>query len=527
MTKREKVYIYDATLREGAQSKGISFTVNDKIKIARRLDEMGIDYIEGGNPTSNPKDAEFFKQIKAEKLNHAKLTAFGSTRKPGGKVEKDPLIKALAEAETGVVAVFGKSWIFHVTDILRTEPEENLAMIYESIKYLADRGREVVFDAEHFFDGYKEDAEYALKTLKAAQDAGAAWLALCETNGGCLPYEVEEITGKVVQTMDTPVAIHCHNDSGCAQASSAMAVRAGARQVHCTANGYGERCANADMCILVPILQLKMGYDCLPEETLSNLTAHAHYISDLANMTFDERTPFVGAQAFSHKGGMHIDAVLKDTRSYEHVDPTKVGNERVMLMSEVAGRSTLLARIQRIDPTLTKESPTTKMILAKLKEKEFEGYQYEGGETSLDLLIKRLLGRSRTFFDVKDFRVLCEEHWQDDYSATAIIKVSVDGAENVTAAEGDGPVNALDKALRKALENFYPQLSKMRLKDFKVRILDSNLATAAVTRVQIESTDGVRSWNTVGVSGNIIEASWEALIDAIEYFLDSYTEVTD
>lgn len=523
----KKVYIYDATLREGTQARGISFTVQDKIKIARRLDEMGIDYIEGGNPTSNPKDAEFFKQIKTEPFSHARLAAFGSTRRPGGSAEKDPLIQALCEAETGVVAIFGKSWIFHVTNILRTDPEENLAMIYESVRYLSDRGREVVFDAEHFFDGYKEDPEYALKALGAAQDAGAGWLSLCDTNGGTLPYEIEDIVRRVAGAVTAPVAIHCHNDIGCAEASSAMAVKAGARQVQCTANGYGERCANADMCILLPILQIKMGYDCVPEKTMQSLTAHAHYISDVANLSFDETTPFVGANAFSHKGGMHIDAVLKDSRSYEHIDPTAVGNERVILMSEVAGRSTLLARINRIDPSLTKESPETRMIIDALKEKEYEGYQYEGGETSLDLLIKRLLGRHRTFFSVKDFRVLCEEHWQDDYSATAIIKVQVDGEENVTAAEGDGPVNALDKALRKALENFYPQLCKMRLKDFKVRILDSNLATAAVTRVQIESTDGVRSWHTVGVSGNIIEASWEALIDAIEYFLDNHTEVTD
>lgn len=518
--KREKIYMYDAILREGAQAKGISFTVNDKIKIACRLDEMGIDYIEGGNPTSNPKDAEFFKQIQDGRLKHAKLVAFGSTRKPGGKIDTDPLINALAQAETEAAAIFGKSSLFHVEKILRTGPEENLAMIYESIRYLKERGREVIFDAEHFFDGYKLDAQYALKALKAAQEAGADWLALCDTNGGALPQEIETITADVVGKMDTPVGIHCHNDIGCAQASTLMAVHSGARQVQCVANGYGERCGNADLCTLLPLLQLKMDYDCVPGETLTNITAHAHYLSELSNMSFDERTPFVGAGAFSHKGGMHIDAVLKDSRSFEHIDPAAVGNERVLLMSEVAGRSTILARINKIDPTLTKESPETRAIIEALKEREFAGYQYEGGETSLDLLIKNLLGRRRTFFEVKDFRVLCEEHWQDDYSATAFIKVLVDGEENITAAEGDGPVNALDKALRKALQNFYPHLSEMRLKDFKVRILDSNLATAAVTRVQIESTDGVHSWNTVGVSGNIIEASWEALIDAIEYFLE-------
>jgi len=519
--------MYDATLREGAQAKGVSFTVNDKIKIARRLDEMGIDYIEGGNPTSNPKDAEFFKQIQEGGLRHAKLVAFGSTRKPRSEIDTDPLINALAQAETEAAAIFGKSSLFHVQKILRTEPEENLAMIYESILYLKERGREVIFDAEHFFDGYKEDPEYAMKTLQAAQEAGADWLALCDTNGGTLPHEIETITAAAAAAMTTPLGIHCHDDIGCAQASTLMAVRGGARQVQCVANGYGERCGNADLCTLLPLLQLKMDYDCVPPEIMEDLTAHAHYLSELANMTFDERTPFVGAGAFSHKGGMHIDAVLKDSRSYEHIDPAAVGNERVILMSEVAGRSTLLARIQKIDPSLTKESPETRAIIEALKEKEFAGYQYEGGETSLDLLIKNLLGRRRTFFEVKDFRVLCEEHWQDDYSATAFIKVLVDGEENITAAEGDGPVNALDKALRKALQSFYPHLSEMRLKDFKVRILDSNLATAAVTRVQIESTDGTHSWNTVGVSGNIIEASWEALIDAIEYFLDCHTEVTD
>ena len=523
----EKVYVYDATLREGTQARGVSFTVNDKIKIACRLDEMGIDYIEGGNPTSNPKDAEFFKQIQEGRLAHAKLVAFGSTRKPGSEINTDPLINALAQAETKAAAIFGKCSLFHVEKILRTGPEENIAMIYESILYLVERGREVIFDAEHFFDGYKEDPAYALKTLKAAQEAGAQWLALCDTNGGTLPHEIEAITAEIAAKFSTPLGIHCHNDIGCAQASSLAAVRAGARQVQCVANGYGERCGNADLCTLLPLLQLKMEYNCVPEATMEDLTAHAHFLSELANMSFDERTPFVGAGAFSHKGGMHIDAVLKDSRSYEHIDPAAVGNERVLLMSEVAGRSTLLARIQRIDPALTKESPETAVIIEALKEKEFEGYQYEGGETSLDLLIKKLLGRHRTFFEVKDFRVLCEEHWQDDYSATAFIKVLVDGEENITAAEGDGPVNALDKALRKALQNFYPHLSQMRLKDFKVRILDSNLATAAVTRVQIESTDGTHNWNTVGVSGNIIEASWEALIDAIEYFLDCHTEVTD
>ena len=513
------MFIYDTTLRDGAQAEGISFTVNDKIRIARRLDSLGVDYIEAGNPGSNPKDMEFFDRIKKKPLSHAKLVAFGSTRRPGIKAADDANVKALLTANTEAVAIFGKSWDFHVTDIIRTTLEENLNMIRDTVSFLKAEGKEVIFDAEHFFDGYKANREYALRTLEVAKEAGADSLVLCDTNGGCFPSEIAEITRDVAERFDLSIGIHCHNDGGMAEANSIVAVEEGAGQVQGTFNGYGERCGNADLSVIIPSLQLKRGMDCIKEEGMRELSAACRYISEIANLPFNERQPYVGRSAFAHKGGMHIDGIQKSRHSFEHIAPELVGNERRILMSEVSGRSTILKGIQKVAPSVSKESEETILIMDKLKQLEYEGFQFEGAESSFELMVRRALGKAKTFFDVKDFRVLCEEHWQNDYSASAIIKLGVDGNEEIVAAEGDGPVNALDMALRKALEIFYPQLKRMRLTDYKVRVVDTAKGTAAKVRVHIESTDGERVWGTVGLSSNIIEASWNALVDSIEYFL--------
>lgn len=418
-----------------------------------------------------------------------------------------------------MVAIFGKSWDFHVTDIIRTTLEENLNMIKDTISYLKASGKEVVYDAEHFFDGYKANPEYAIKSLRAAVEGGADWLALCDTNGGCFPSEIAKITKIVVDTFSVPVGIHCHNDGGMAVANSVMAIESGALQVQGTINGYGERCGNANLCTIIPNLQLKGNFNCIPNDNIAELTQLSRYISELTNLAHNERDPYVGASAFAHKGGMHIDAVLKNSKSFEHISPHVIGNTRKILMSEVSGRSTILKNIQKVAPWITRESPEVFELINSIKKLEHEGYQFEGAESSFELMVKRALLKHENFFEVKDFKVICGEHWKDINSAIAFIKVVVDGVEEITAAEGDGPVNAMDKALRKALELFYPELKKIRLVDYKVRVLDTTSATAAKVRVHIESTDGEKSWGTVGVSTNIIEASWIALTDSIEYFL--------
>lgn len=516
---RKKIVIYDSTLRDGAQAEGISFTVNDKLRIVRKLDEFGVDYIEAGNPGSNPKDLEFFQKVVRLKLKTARLAAFGSTRRAGITAEQDTNIQALLGANTSVVTVFGKTWDFHVTEIIKTTLEENLNMIRDTLSYLKSQGREVIFDGEHFFDGYWNNEAYALECLRTAAQAGADALVLCDTNGGAFPMDLSSVVSKVTKQFSIPVGIHCHNDGGMAVANSLMAVEAGAVHVQGTINGYGERSGNANLCTIIPNLQLKRGLGCIPEEQMENLSAVSRYVSELANLAPNERDPYVGRCAFAHKGGMHIDAIRKNPLSFEHIQPCTVGNERRILMSEVSGRSTILKRIQEITPWVDKNSSETQYLMDELKRLEHEGYQFEGAEISFELLVRRVLGKDTQFFNVKDFRVLCEEHWQDDNSASAIIKLQVDGVEEVSAAEGDGPVNALDRALRKALQVFYPELDKMRLTDYKVRVLDTGKATAAKVRVHIESTDGEKVWGTVGVSTNIIEASWTALVDSIEYFL--------
>ncbi len=522
----KKIIIYDSTLRDGAQAQGISFSVEDKLKIVDKLDKLGIDYIEAGNPGSNPKDLEFFESVKKLDLKHSKVIAFGSTRRVGISVAEDANVQSLLKADTPAIAIFGKSWDLHIYEVLKTTLDENLNMIYDTIKYFKELGKEVVYDAELFFEGYKADPEYAMKTLKAAVDAGADSICLCETTGAFFPMDIYEITSVVAKEFtNVVIGIHSHNDSGMAEANSVMAVQAGATQVQGTINGYGERCGNANLITLIPNLQLKAGFRCIPDEKMDMVTAMSRFVSEVANIMFNERTPYVGRCAFSHKAGMHSDAISKNPKTYEHIDPEAIGNERIFLMSEVAGRSAVLSTINKVDPSIKKDSPETKLILAKLKEMEYEGYQYEGAESSFELVIRKVLGRYHPFFDLRQFKVIVNEPSIDNANSSAMIKIIVDGEGEITAAEGDGPVNALDKALRKALERFYPQIKSMKLSDYKVRVLDSTSATAAKVRVLIESTDGTEIWTTIGVSTDIIDASWKALVDSIEYKLIRDNEI--
>lgn len=516
----EKVTIFDSTLRDGAQAEGVSFSVEDKIKIVKAIDKLGCAYIEAGNPGSNPKDLEFFERLKSIELKNAKIAAFGSTRRRGISPSEDGNVQALLRAGTQTAAVFGKSWDFHVTDIINATLRENLEMIYDTIAYLKEQGMEVVFDAEHFYDGYKNNPSYALKTLESAVQAGADCLCLCDTNGGTFPNEIYDITKLVAEKYDVPIGIHAHNDCGMAVANAIMAVRAGASHVQGTLTGFGERCGNTNLSTVIPDLQLKMGYDCIPQENMAELTHIAREVSEIANLKLNDREPYVGRTAFAHKGGMHVDGVSKNSKSFEHIDPSLVGNERKFLTSEVAGRTTILSMIRKIAPDINKNSPETVKIMERLKELEYEGYQFEGAEGSFELLIRKELGKYKPFFELDTFKIIGEHPTEGSIrTASAMIKVSVDGKKEITAAEGDGPVNALDKALRKALEVFYPTLSEVHLTDYKVRVLDSTSATASKVRVLIESSDGVESWTTVGVSKDIIEASWIALVDSIEYKL--------
>jgi len=521
----KKLVMYDSTLRDGTQAQGISFTVQDKLKIVEKLDNIGFDYIEAGNPGSNPKEIEFFELVKNMKLKNAKIIAFGSTRRVGINVESDANVQSLLKASTPSVAIFGKSWDFHVKEVLKTTPEENLKMISDTIKYFKKCGKEVIYDAELFFEGYRDNRDYAMQTLMAAADAGADSMCLCETTGGFMPYEIYDVTAKVIKQFNIPIGIHCHNDSGMAVANSVMAVKAGATQVQGTINGYGERCGNANLCVLIPDLQLKMGYDCIPPENMQRITLLSRYVNEIANNQNDERAPYVGRYAFAHKAGMHSDAVTKSPKAYEHIDPEVVGNERVFLMSEVSGRSAVINAINLVDKDISKNSPETRKVLERLKELEFEGYQYEAAESSFDLVIRKVLGLYKPFFELREFKVITNEPSIENISSSAMIKIKVGDEDEITASEGDGPVHALDKALRKALERFYPEIAEMKLTDFKVRVLDSDSATGARVRVLIESTDGDESWTTIGVSTDIIDASWKALVDSIEHKLIKKREI--
>ncbi len=514
MEKQRKIEIYDTTLRDGAQGESIFFTLHDQMKIAEKLDGFGFDFIEGGWPGSNPKAEEFFRIMADRLLKHSKLVAFGSTRRKNLSVEKDPYIRALVNSGTDVIVIFGKSWDLHVRDVLRISLEENLRLIEDSIKFLKSKGKTVFFDAEHFFDGYKENPEYALKTLLVAQQSGAERLVLCDTNGGTLPFEIEEMIRKIVGLVGVPVGIHAHNDSGTAVANSIAAVRAGAVHVQGTVNGIGERCGNADLTAVIPILQIKMGFKCLEEDHLEQLTSLSRYVYEIANIIPPGNQPFVGYSAFAHKGGVHIDAVSKNPRTYEHIHPEKVGNQRRILVSELSGKSTILQKLGKYHLEMRPE--IIKKILDRVGELEKRGYQFEAAEASFELMVRKMLGLYQEPFHVEGFRVIVEER-DSGIVAEATVKIKVEEKTEYTVAEGNGPVNALDNALRKALIPFYPYLSGLKLTDYKVRILHPEKATGAITRVLIESMDENETWGTIGLSENIIEASWEALVDSFKY----------
>ncbi|MEE8402351.1 MAG: citramalate synthase [Candidatus Hydrothermarchaeaceae archaeon] len=512
-----EVEIYDTTLRDGAQMEHISFSVKDKLGIAERLDEI-VHYIEGGWPGSNPRDIEFFERVKKLKLKHAELVPFGSTRKTSEKAENDRNLRALLEADTDTVCIFGKTWDLHVKDALKVTPEENLSMIEDSVEYLKSKDRKVIYDAEHFFDAYGSNQDYAMETLKVAQAAGADCIVLCDTNGGTLPGGIHVMVETVKKQMEVPLGIHAHNDAGVAVANSIIAVRRGAVQVHGTINGFGERCGNANLCSVIPNIKLKLGIDCVTGKQIKKLTEISRFVSEIANISPQHNMPYVGSSAFAHKGGIHVDAVLKNPETYEHMDPESVGNVRRILISELAGKSTILIKAEEYGLDLKKDTPETKKILEMLKNMESEGYQFEGAEASFELLVKKALGTYKSFFTLEGFRVTVDAR-DDELISEATVKVKVSEKYEHTAAEGDGPVNALDHALRKALEKFYPVLRRVRLTDYKVRVLDEKSGTGAMVRVLIQSSDKKTSWGTVGVSENIIEASLIALADSIDYKL--------
>lgn len=512
-----RIQIYDTTLRDGLQGEGVFFSVEDKIRIAMALDELGLDYIEGGWPGSTPKDRAFFERMKEIPLSHSRLVAFGSTRRAQNRPEDDTILNDLLAAETPTITIFGKTWDLHVKDVLRISLEENLQLIKDSIAYLKAAGREVFYDAEHFFDGYKSDPKYALSTLQAAVDGGADMLILCDTNGGLLPMEAMEILKIVQEKISVPLGIHIHNDSGMAAAISVMAIQQGAVQVQGTFNGYGERCGNANLSTIIPTLILKLGYECRISSQLTRLTSVSRLISELTNLHHDERQPYVGGSAFAHKAGTHVDAVTKNQLTLEHIDPLLVGNDRRFLLSDQAGRTTILSKVKAIAPNATKDTPEIRKLSERLKDLEHLGYQFEAAEASFDLLIKKAFNLYEKAFNLEGFRIIVEKRGDQPSYSEASIKVSVDGVNEITAAEGDGPVNALDCAIRKALSRFYPELKNISLSDFKVRVLEDQKGTDAKVRVLIETTDGHHNWGTVGVSENIIEASWQALVDGIEY----------
>jgi 2-isopropylmalate synthase len=514
------IKIYDTTLRDGAQGEDVSFTVEDKLRIARKLDSLGVQYIEGGWPGSNPRDIQFFREARGLKLQQARLCAFGSTCRVDVEPEDDANIQALLEAETPVVTVVGKTWDLHVEDVLRTTPAKNLEIIEKSLSFLRTRDREVIYDAEHFFDGYKANPVYALETLAAAVRGGAQVVVLCDTNGGSLPSEIGRIVGEVKARLSVPLGIHCHNDSDLAVANSLVAVEAGVSQVQGTVNGYGERCGNANLVSIVPNLVLKMGRSCIPADRLKRLREVARFVDELANLQHNKHQPFVGDSAFAHKGGIHVAAVRRNPLSYEHIDPALVGNDQRILVSDLSGRGNVIAKARELGIPLDEGSPLAAEVLEKMKRLEAEGYAYEGAEASFEILLKKSMGRYRKFFDLVGFRVIDEKRTEgEEPIAEATIMVRVDGVVEHTAANGNGPVNALDAALRKALEKFYPAIRDVRLVDFKVRVLTGQTGTASRVRVLIESTDGEEIWGTVGVSENIIQASWESLVDSIEYKL--------
>ncbi len=514
-----KIQIFDTLLRDGTQSAAVSFSLEDKLRIAQELDAFGIDYIEGGWPGSNPKDQLFFEKAASLPFKHAKLVAFGSTRRAKYSAEDDPNLKALLQANTPAVAIFGKSWTLHVKKALKISLNENIKMIAESVQFMKKNGREVIYDAEHFFDGYKDDPDYALKTLQAAEKAGADTLVLCDTNGGTQTLELLYIIKEVLQQVSARVGVHLHNDADMAVANTVAAVEAGCQHVQGTINGYGERCGNANLCSVIPNLQLKRDYECIPSDQIPKITRISKLISELANLSPVNNMPFVGSSAFAHKGGIHVSAVLKDASTYEHIKPESIGNKREVLLSDLSGRSNLVYKADELGLDISKHDKEIPEIIKVLKQKEHEGYQYEGAEDSLKLLIRKVTGEWKSYFDLEGFRVLVEKDATDGTRSEATVRMLVNNKKEHTAAEGDGPIHALDRALRQALRPFYPEIKLLRLVDYKVRVINGKEATASKVRVLIESAYGNNRINTVGVSENIDEASWEALTDSVSCFL--------
>jgi 2-isopropylmalate synthase len=516
---KPEVELYDTTLRDGSQGEGINFSALDKLLIAEKLDAFGIHYIEGGWPGSNPKDLEFFKLAAKRKWKNARIAAFSMTRRKGIAVEKDDLMRQILEAETPVATIVGKSWLLHVHEVLRVKPEENLAMISDTVRYLKDHGKVVIYDAEHAFDGYKDEPEYALATWRAAADAGAECVVLCDTNGGCLPGEISAIVAAATSGLGgRPVGIHTHNDCGLGVANGLAGIEAGATQIQGTINGYGERTGNCNLTSVIPVLALKLGRNVLPAKSLPKLKELSEFVDEIANVRHDPRQPWVGQTAFAHKGGMHVHAIGRVARSYEHINPEAVGNHRRVLVSDMSGRTNILMKAAELGFKLEPDAPETRAITAEVKRLEGEGFEYEAAEGSLALLIRKIIKHQEPPFKIDGYHVSIRRD-KATFVCQASVKVLVDGKTEHTIAEGDGPVNALDQALRAALIKFFPKLKQVRLEDYKVRILDSMAGTGARTRVLIESTDGKEDWGTVGVHDNIIEASLQALSDGLEYRL--------
>jgi 2-isopropylmalate synthase len=516
----KKIYVLDTTLRDGSQGAGVSFTVDDKIKIAKALDAFGVSYIEGGWPGSNPKDEVFFSKMKKLNLKNAKLTAFGSTRRKGCKASDDESLKSIAQSGAAAACIFGKSWDMHVKYALKTSNEENLKMIFESVSFLKSKKLEAIFDAEHFFDGYKSNPAYAFACVKAAIDAGADFVCLCETNGGALPSDIQKAVREVIKEFPkTKFGIHAHNDSGCAVANSITAAEEGCVMVQGTVNGMGERCGNANLCSIIPALQIKRGAFCVPSKNLKKLSELSRYVDEIANLVPNDSKPYVGRNAFAHKAGVHVSAIQRNPATYEHIDPALVGNERRILVSDLSGKSNVLSKAGELALDIKGAPEKVKAVIETVKNMENQGYQYENADASFFLLTKKALETFKPFFSLKSYRVAVEKDAAGNIVSEATVKLDIKGKEEHTVAEGDGPVNALDNCLRKALIKYYPAIKEMALTDFKVRVVNSDANTAAKVRVLIESSDSSKSWGTIGVNENIIDASWQALTDSVEYKL--------
>jgi len=521
MSPKRGILLYDTTLRDGMQREGLSVSVDEKVRIASRIGDLGVHIIEGGFPGSNPKDKEFFRKVQPEDLGRSDMAVFGTTRGAGVSAEEDPNLKVMVDNWAPVAALVGKTWDLHVEKVLRVGRDENLRMISESVAFLLEQGKRVFYDAEHFFDAYAAHPKYALACLRAAAESGAEAVCLCDTNGAALPLQVQQVVGEVVAALGGAcrVGIHAHNDSGCAVANSLVAVEAGADMVQGTINGYGERCGNADLCAIIPGLRLKMGLDCVSEKDLAKLTEAARFVAELCNVSPDAHQPYVGRNAFAHKGGMHISAVEKDPTTFEHVVPSLVGNEPHVLVSELSGRATIAQRAKDLGYSLPEGEDLAERVLERVKERENEGYHYEAADASFELLLRAELGVQVELFHLENFRIIVEKREDGEMTCEATVKVHVDNARFLETAEGNGPVNALDKALRMAIRRKFPEVENIHLINYRVRIMDEDKGTAAKTRVLLDSSDGQENWGSVGVSENVVEASWQALVDSIAYGL--------